>query len=845
MAMRPVAAETSIAERFRDVAATFPGELALISARARYTYAELDRWSDAIAADLVAAGAPANVPVAIVIREPLSLVPASLAVVKAGNFFVVLDAGDSDERIAAILNATGAALCLVDSVPPAATRHLSLLRMRALPDAPVEPITQPPHELVQLVFTSGTTGVPKAVASPQRGFVERMTGSSTRTGRAAGERVSYTAIPGHARASGEIFGSLLNGATLCAFDARSESLDALGDLIARERISTLTLTPALFRRFLRALPATADLSSIRKLRLGADVITVADVDVWRTRFPRTATLERAFNSTETGTVLHLTIDHDTPIPGPLVPLGRPIPGVEVWLVDEEGRVLTGEETGELVVRSAQVAHGYWNVPELTAQKFTFDPEHPDTPAFHTGDLLRRDADGLYYFIGRRDARLKIHGRRIDPVEVESALIVHAGAREAVAFAEPAPDGELHLAAYVVMKDPTSAPRDIRAALRDRVPAWMIPARIHVVDDLPMTRAGKVDRAALASRPLGPRPSALSPAAKPDDLRAIWSRILGTPVAPDDDFFDDLGGSSLAAAEIVAEVNRVTGYSLPLSLLLELNTVRKMAGYLHARPALERTVIALQTGGALPPLFCVSGKGGSVIRFRPLSALLGADQPFYGLTHHGFDPRSFPPTLGAVAAAYADAVRATQPAGPYYLAGYSAGGFIAYELARQLALGGEQVAFVGLIDTAATRTHLTPWKRYRKQLTILRHRPAATTARYARALARRTEWLGRWLRTRGREPFAPRLSQEIRDANRFFESLEIHAALKPWSGPVTVFLARHGRGADAGQPDGGWSALCGDSLTVIPIDGEHDTILDEDVHCLAEPFARALENARRG
>ena len=517
MAMKPVTAETPVAERFRDVAATFPDTLALLSARARYTYGELDRWSDAIAADLVAAAPPADLPVAIVIREHLSLVPASLAIVKAGFFFVVIDGGDSDERIAAIVNATGAALCLVDSTPPAATRHLSLLHMRALPDAPVAPIARPPHELVQLVFTSGTTGVPKAVASPHRGFAERMAGSSSRTGRAAGERVSYTAIPGHARASGEIFGSLLNGATLCAFDARNESLDTLADLVARERISTLTLTPALFRRFLRALPPAADLSSIRKLRLGADVITVADVDAWRSRFPRTATLERAFNSTETGTVLHLTIDHDTPIPGPLVPLGRPIPGVEVRLVDEEGRTLTGEETGELVVRSAQVAHGYWNAPELTAQKFTFDPEHPETPEFHTGDLLRRDAAGLYYFIGRRDARLKIHGRRIDPVEVESALIVHAGAREAVAFAEPAPDGELRLAAYVVMKDASAAPRDIRAALREHAPAWMIPATIHIADDLPMTRAGKVDRAMLETlKPpsaLSPRPSALQRSCK--------------------------------------------------------------------------------------------------------------------------------------------------------------------------------------------------------------------------------------------------------------------------------------------------------------------------------------------
>ncbi|HEX8251914.1 MAG TPA: amino acid adenylation domain-containing protein, partial [Thermoanaerobaculia bacterium] len=565
MAMN-VNADTSIAARFREVAASMADAPALVSSRGRYTYAEIDRWSDAIAADLIAADAPLDAPVAILTRDPLALVPAVLGAVKAGHFFVVIDASDPEERIEAIVRAAGATVCLIDEVT-SARGGARALRIRAF--APSANEERPPdraaNELVQLVFTSGTTGTPKAVANRQRGFAERSVRAGARTGRASGERVSYTALPGFARATGEIFGSLLNGATLCAFDARSERLESLAAMIERERISILTLTPALFRRFVRALPAGIDLSSVKKLRIGADVMTVADVDAWRARFPRTTTLERAFNATEAGMVLHISIEHDTPIPGPLVPIGRPLPNVEVWLIDEDGNVVPDGEIGELVVRSPNVVHGYWNAPELTAEKFTFDPERPDTPTFRTGDLVRRDSDGLYYFVGRRDSRLKIHGRRIDPLEVESALCAHPSVREACAVAQVAADGEARLVAYAVT---SATPRELRKALRGTLPAWMVPARVYVVDALPMTASGKVDRHALAQRvePLEQMEGNATEDLE-QTLRAIWSRVLGMSVRVDDDFFDDLGGDSLNAAEIVSEVSRVTGRSLPLSLLL--------------------------------------------------------------------------------------------------------------------------------------------------------------------------------------------------------------------------------------------------------------------------------------
>lgn len=835
----PVTAETPVATRFRAVAASMPGAIALVTPNVRYTYDEIDRWSDAIAADIVGLRPPAEAPVAIVVRDPVTIVPAVLAVLKAGHFFVIVDRADPRERIGAVLDAAGATLCLVDAAWSDAPKKLAVLHVGAPGRASIDPPVLPAHELVQLIFTSGTTGVPKSVAVRQRSYAERLARASARNGRAAGERVSYTALPGHARAAGEILGSLLNGATLCAFDARTERLDALAGLIERERISILTLTPALFRRFMRTLPATTDLTSVRKLRIGADVLTVADVDAWRARFPATTTLERAYNSTETGNVLHVSITHDMPVPGPLVPMGRPLPGVEVWVIDEEGNEVAEGETGELVVRSPQVARGYWNAPELTAERFTFDETRPETPTFRTGDLVRRDADGLFYFVGRRDARLKIHGRRIDPVEVESALIVHAGVQEAVAVAGPAAGGELQLAAFVVASG-AAGPREIRAAMRGKVPAWMIPSRVHLLDALPMTSAGKVDRESLSQRAAAATDSEPIDAGEAGSVEgtigAIWSRVLAMSVGIDDDFFEDLGGGSLDALEIVAEVSRITGRSLPLSLILELNTVRKMSGYLAAQPDKDRTVIALQRGGSAPPLFCVSGKGGSVIVFRALAEALGSEQPFFGITHHGIDPGSLPTTLAALAACYADAIREQQPDGPYYLAGYSAGGLVAYEVARQMARAGHVVAFVGLLDTAATDERVAPWKRFGKYVSIVRRRTASSVAR---ALVRRVEWAAQWARSGGKvNHFNPNLP-----TNRYFDSLNMLQSLQPYAGPVTLFLARHGRGADLAVADAGWKALCGDGLRIVEIDGEHDTILGADVAGLARELARALAEAR--
>jgi amino acid adenylation domain-containing protein len=826
---------TSIVEHFRSVVAAQPDDVAMTTPHARYTYTDIDRWSDAIAADVIAQNAPLDRPIAIVTRDNVALVPAVMGVVKAGHYFVMIDAADPDERVAMLLRESSAALCLGERA-----LDLPLVPIAPLPTGPVsQPPDRPAHPYVYLIYTSGTTGKPKGILSRQERFVDGVLEHGRRWGRSRGERSIFTALPGFIRAASNIFGTLLCGATMCAFDARNESLTALADYIRRERITILGLTPPLFRRLMTLPAEDLDLSSVRVLRIGADVVTIADVETFKARFPRSCTLARGYASSETGAVFQMYITHDTPVPGPLVPMGKPYANVDVWLLDEAGREVADGEAGELVVRSATVVDGYWNAPELTAERFAIDGR------FFTGDLVKRDGDGLYYFVGRKDSRLKIHGRRIDPLEVESALLATGDVAEAVIVGKPDARGETRLVAYVVMRDGKACvPRELRAALRAKVPSWMVPARIFALDTLPMTRAAKADRAALLAR-IDADPIAEESGASDEleeQLVDIWTDVLGTAVRIDDDFFDDLGGESVLAAHLVTKIEHDVGRAIPLSLIVELNTVRKMAAYFRTVIAEKPLAIALQKGGSLPPLFCVAGAGGGVVRFRALAAAMGEERPVYGLQPHGFDLDNFPATYSDIVASYADAIRQIQPHGPYYLSGYSSGGTMAFALARHFELAGEPVAFVGVIDSTRRTQPIAAWRRAMNRVTLLVADPRRAR-RIPREVALRTSlWVKARLRRRIADAEKP-LPPWLRDTRFAMREARRDDAQGLFTGPVTLFRARDGMRRMRKEQDLGWTEFAIGGLDIIDVDGDHDSILGDHVQSLGAAMATALSQAQ--
>lgn len=843
--------EQTIPARFETVVQHVPDRLALRGDGRSWTYTELNRAANRIAHAIRGCTPAGSGRIAYLVGQSPGMVIATLAVLKAGKTYVAIHPQMPAAAQREILLDVEPDLLLTTAARERDAREISTgicdvlvletISERHSDDDP--PRTATPRDASTLFYTSGSTGQPKGVVKSHRAVLHRVWLSTRYDAIAVDDRQSLLTHCSFSASESDMFGALLQGAAIFTFDIASRGFSELRAWLESERITLLHPPVLFFRRFLSTLEPGHLFPDVRIVALAGDVVLPSDLKKWKQHFSRECAVLHRFSITEAALLTVSRFDRDGDLSSTILEAGRPVADKTLRLVDAQGAQdapAAPGETGELLVQSDYLADGYWNRPEETAAAFTLAPDGSGQRIYRTGDLGRFSHDGTFVFLGRRDDQVKIRGYRVELREIDAALMQLDGVTEAVCIQWKV-DGEQRLRAFLVWKDRrASGPAAIRARLKELLPEWKVPDEFHSVSALPTTLTGKVDRRLLRELAGTPRGDVFATGSGDErTVLAVWSRVLRREVDPDDAFFEDLGGSSLDALEIVNEISRITGRRLPLSLLLELNTVRKMSGYLDAHPDRERTVIALQSGGSLPPLFCVSGKGGSVIRFRALAEALGSEQPFYGLTHHGIDPRSLPSTLAAFAACYADAIRAQQPEGPYYLAGYSAGGLIAFEIARQLARAGHTIAFIGLLDTSASDQRASRWNYYKKYGPIFRRRPAAFLLRFARGLGWRASSVAQWARS-GTWPSIPE-----REENRFYDSLNLQSSLQPWPAPVTLFLARHGTGAHSALRDAGWGRLCGAGLKIVEIDGEHDTILTSDVGGLAVAFSRALAEARGG
>jgi hypothetical protein len=392
--------------------------------------------------------------------------------------------------------------------------------------------------------------------------------------------------------------------------------------------------------------------------------------------------------------------------GQAVRIGRPMPGVRAYILDGLGEPVPIGVPGELLLGGKCLARGYHKRPTLTAERFIADPfvEEAGARMYRTGDRARWHRDGTIEYLGRTDFQVKLRGHRIELGEIEAALVRQPGvAAAAVLVREDAP-GDQRLVGYVVPAT-GAAPEEaaLRAALRDILPAIMVPTAIVTLDKFPQTPNGKLDRKALPA-PSGAGRGIVDAFVLPrtpmeEELAALWSRVLGLgQVGVEDDFFD-LGGNSLLALRMMAEVERAWGQRLSFRRFFERPTVATLAEVLVAAvtEAEEAGVPVLQPDGGGTPLFFVHG---DILAHgwycRRLAPLLGT-APLVVLPTCGPDTPGQPLTIEAMARFHLETLRRQQPSGPYRLAGYCHGGLVAYEMARQLVALGERVEHLVLID----------------------------------------------------------------------------------------------------------------------------------------------------
>lgn len=700
-----------------DRALTVPAAPAISDGDLTLSYAELLAAADVLAARLRQLGVRPWTPVGVCADRSAHLTIGLLAVLRAGGACVPLDPAYPSERLRLMIADTAAPVVLVtpshqhrlplvgtvitldDSVlsgspAAAAEARASVPEGTARPDGPA-----------YILYTSGSTGRPKGVVLPHAGLVNHALAAADLYRLGPGDRVLQFASPSFDISIEEIFATLAAGACVVPWpvDLPLGGWELL-DWLERERITVLDLPTAFWQEWVRDLVGSG-LPLPRSLRLvvvGGQKASASSYAAWRRLAGDRVTWINSYGPTETSVVATAwQPGSDLLLEGREPPIGRPLRGVRVRVLDGRGNRVPVGVRGELHVGGIGLAQGYLHDRELTEARFGSDPAVAGERLYRTGDLVRWSATGTLVYAGRTDDQVKLRGFRIEPGEVESILSTHQAVAESVALVSGRPGLE-QLVAYAVVPDPTQP--DLGQVLRDylseRLPAYLLPTAVIPVRTLPLTPNGKLDVDGL------PAPAAPAPTDQRlrDDverrLHAVWCSVLGLDSVGVNESFFDVGGHSLLAVRLFTRMEQELGNRLPLATLIAAPTIAQLAAVIRReRPTPSwDSLVPLQPAGSRTPIFLLHEPNGLVLVYRDLVRRLGADQAVYGLQSVGLDRRRQPLTrIPDMAAHYVGELRSVQPRGPYLLGGFCYGGVLAIEMAHQLQRAGEDVALVALFD----------------------------------------------------------------------------------------------------------------------------------------------------
>jgi len=766
---------------------------------------------------------------------------AVLGTLKAGGTYVPLDPGTPAHRLAFQLADARCDVLVTDGLEAAlagelTARGLPLLDLDRAPRgraprkrAAAGPIAAARDDLAYVLYTSGSTGVPKGALQSHENVLHFMRCYVGNLGITADDRLSLLSTYAFDAGVMDLFAALLSGAALCPWDLRRDGLEGLAAWIAGAGVTVLHATPTLFRRLVAA-RRDADFSRVRWVVLGGEEANRADFELYREAFPEGCRLVNGYGPTESSVSLQHVLHHGSLVVRPKLPIGLPVDDTEARLLDESGRPAAPGTVGEIVLRSRHLAIGYWERPEPTAAAFHPDPEGGDRRLYRTGDLGRELPDGTLEFVGRRDTQVKLHGVRVELGEIEAVLAMHPSVGEAAVTPS---GGAPALVAYVVPAGgPAASPRELARFLAERLPSPMLPSAYVVLQRLPRTPNGKVDRAALPAPAAGAGRTRAPLTAGELKLAGIWKGLLGVADVDAGDSFFDLGGDSLLALRFLALAENDFGVRLPVAALFEAPTLqelaRLLAGATGAGPS--SAVFAVQAGGSRPPLFMVPAAHGSVwpeeldmVGLHALARALGDDQPLHAFCLDP-DEDELPASVPDLAARFVADLRRVQPQGPYHLAGCSFGGLIAFEMACRLHAQGGEIARLLLFDSCAPG--------YPRPRALLDPERIVAGALGLAALAGRLPRFGARLLAlpSGRRVAAlrDRISAALGAAPPGARPRVPRGALSRLAGPVTLLrcVERPRDGQDWTDPTNGWAPFVDTPIRVVPIPGLHHEVLRE-------------------
>jgi len=693
-----------IGERVRAA----PDAPAVEAAGAVLSYRDLDLAANRVAHRLIAAGVGREDIVGVLIDRSPTAIAACLGVLKAGAAFVPLHAKSPDHRLSTLLRGVGARALLVDDAAArrGAAGGLPLLRADA-PALAGEPATAPdiaclPDQLAYVIFTSGSTGEPKAIGASHRNIASFASHEDWQTGDRA--RTLHHSAPSFDGTWMEIWPPLLGGGTIVLAPPGELDLAALEGVLRDGRVDFAFIATGLFNLIAETRPELFD--GPRVVATGGDS---ASPDAFRraaARAPATR-FENFYGPTETTISSTRHVFGDDGTPGAAVPIGRPLWNTRAYVLDDRLEPLPDGVPGELYIAGTGVARGYLGQPRATAERFVADPfGPPGTRMYRTGDRVRRLADGALVFLGRADGQVKLRGFRIEPAEIEAALRGHAAVADAAVVVREDVPGDRRLAGYVTAAaGERPEPEALRRHLAERLPDYMVPPTITVLDAFPLTAHGKRDRRALPV-PRAPDRTVVGPrGAEERLLAALVAEILSVDRVSVEDSFVDAGGNSLAAVRLTALLERRHGRDLPLASVMAGRSIADLARELGRSAAAAIRPVPLNRAGAARSLFCLPTATGAVAPYGGLARRLDGRRSVYGLPSPIGPRRTVAWTPARLADRHADASAAAQPDGPVSLLGWSFAGMLADATVHALVRRGRVVDRIILIDVPLSGAHI--------------------------------------------------------------------------------------------------------------------------------------------
>ena len=690
-----------------------PAKTALVFGNKKMSYRELDEKSNQLANYLRSEGVKEETLVPICINRSFEMIIGILGIIKAGGAYVPIEPGYPKERISYILNEIGGNIVIagkatVDKVSGnviVLDDHKSAVHRESV-EPPLTSLR--PDNLLYVIYTSGSTGKPKGVMIEHRSLINYIFAQTAYFKVSNDEKVLQFSNYCFDASVEQIFLALLNGASLVLITQQEQTdTHKLAAVLKEKEVSHVHATPA----FLELLEADK-YPSLKRVISAGDVCKkelfnkwIGKVDFYNKYGPTEGTIS----------VLEYHSSVDDISERQILPIGKAIANNTLYILDSHGNPCGINIPGELFIGGIQVARGYFNQPELTRQRFVNSTFKPGERLYKTGDLVKRLVDGNIEFIGRTDDQVKIRGYRIELGEIENILQQYSEVKQCVVIAGEESNGDKRLVGYIIPHNKLNK-EAVNKYLHERLPDYMVPKILIELGKMPLTVNGKVDKKAL------PKPDStydttgkkyLAPQTEIQKVVAdIWSDLLGLKqISITDDFFE-LGGHSLLALKAMLNIEKKTGKRLPLAMLFENSTIEKLSKIIEADDKEIRwdCFVPIKTSGNKVPIYFIHGVGLNVLTFRSITKYLDQDQPVYGLQARGLNGKDEPLSrMEDIAAHYISEILKHNPSGPYALAGYSFGGLIAYEMAKQLKEMKKEVVMLGVFDTFAFQSdYYDPW-----------------------------------------------------------------------------------------------------------------------------------------